>query len=267
MDNEQKRAAVIALHREKKTPSEIFKLVKHLGIKRLFVYRTIKRFSETNSIADRARSGRSRSVRTPALVKAVRERIRRNPCHKKSLLAKQIEVSKRTMCRIINEDLRLKGYRRTTGHFLINELKRQRYLKAKALLRRHARNGHRRILFTDEKIFDVEESFNRQNDRVYSRSAQEAKQKKKRVQRAHHPASVMVSYESVTELHFCEKGLKTTAKGYQETVLEPIVKPLNENLFHGEEWTFQQDSAPAHKGKTSQQRLRDNVLDFIKAEE
>ena len=34
-------------------------------------------------------------------------------------------------------------------------------------------------------------------------------------------------------------------------------------LFHGQNWSFQQDSAPAHKARTTQQWLETNVPDFI----
>lgn len=87
-----------------------------------------------------------------------------------------MNVSKSTMHHIINEDLRLKGYQTITNHFLTNEVKCHRYVKAKALLLRHVHNGHRQILFTDEKLFDVGEPFNYDNDK----------------QRAHHSASTVV---------------------------------------------------------------------------
>lgn len=92
-----------------------------------------------------------------------------------------------------------------------------------------------------------------------------------RVMRGHHPSSVMVwwgvSWQGATELHFCEKGVKTGAKVYQETVLEPVVKPLTQTLFNGQQWVFQQDSAPGRKAKPTQEWLRLNVPQFIKAEE
>ncbi|GFX91572.1 putative MhmaT1 transposase [Trichonephila clavipes] len=55
-----------------------------------------------------------------------------------------------------------------------------------------------------------------------------------------------VSYEGVSKIHFCEKGVKTTAKIYLDTVLEPIVKLVNVNLSNGNDWSFQQDFSSAH---------------------
>ncbi|KAI8429942.1 hypothetical protein MSG28_000408 [Choristoneura fumiferana] len=98
----------------------------------------------------------------------------------------------------------------------------------------------KKILFTDEKIFTVEEKFHRQNNKVYAKSSKDVPASARNVWRTHHPASVMVwwgvSYEGVTPLHFCQQGVK-------------------------------QDSAPAHKAKTTQAWLRENLPDFIAVEE
>jgi hypothetical protein len=61
-----------------------------------------------------------------------------------------------------------------------------------------------------------------------------------------------VSNEGVTQLHFCEQGVKTRAFNYQSDISEKIVKPLSDTLFFGKNWTFQHDSTPAHKAKTTQ---------------
>ena len=109
-------------------------------------------------------------------------------------------------------------------------------------MRIHAHNGHGRILLTDEKILNVEESFNHRIDPVYPRDAQDVKKKKKCVQRVYHPASVMfwwdINYEGVTDVDFREKGVKNTTKGYQDTSLETIAESLNVKYFSGYDWTF-----------------------------
>jgi inhibitor of nuclear factor kappa-B kinase subunit alpha len=53
---------------------------------------------------------------------------------------------------------------------------------------------------------------------------------------------------------------------YQEDVLQGVVKHLNMTLFSGQEWVFQQDSAPAYKAKTTQEWLRRNLVAFISTE-
>lgn len=268
--NKENRIAVIALHKCNKSATEIFNLLKPLKISKKFIYRTVKRYNEISSVEDRARSGRPRETRTPEVIKAVRERIRRNPLRKQKIMAREMKVPPRTMSRIIKQDLGLGAYRRTTGQRLTAALRHIRVTRAKALLQRHVNGGHRQILFTDEKIFTVEEKFNRQNDRVYARSSREAAEKVGKVERGHHPALVMVwwgvSYDGVTQLHFCEQGVKTRALNYQSDILEKVVKPLSNTLFEGKHWIFQQDSAPAHKAKSTQRWLEANVPEFIAAE-
>ena len=49
-------------------------------------------------------------------------------------------------------------------------------------------------------------------------------------------------------------------------MLQGVVKPLKMSLFNGQEWVSQQDSAPAHKAKTTEEWLRRNLLVFVSAE-
>lgn len=74
----------------------------------------------------------------------------------------------------------------------------------------YASGDFKKNLFTDEKIFNVEEYFNKQNDRVYAKSSPEARQKVPRVQKGHFPASVMVwwgiSYDSTNSIRFLKKA-------------------------------------------------------------
>ncbi|UYV65352.1 K02A2.6-like [Cordylochernes scorpioides] len=67
-----------------------------------------------STINDLERSGRLRVQRTQAAIKAIRERIRRNPRRKQNILAKQMNLTPRTVSRIINEDLGLRAFKRRT---------------------------------------------------------------------------------------------------------------------------------------------------------
>jgi transposase len=55
--------------------ASIIDKLKDLKITRDKVYRTVKRLRETGSTADRPRSGRPRSVRTPELINKVKCRL------------------------------------------------------------------------------------------------------------------------------------------------------------------------------------------------
>lgn len=137
--DKENRIAVIALHKVGMEPNAIFKTLHTLGISQMFVYRAINRYNETSSVCDRKRSGRPRSVRTKKLVKAVRERIRRNPVRKQKILSREMKIAPRTMSRILKDDLGLAAYKRRTGHFLTDNLKKNRVVKSKKLLKRYAR--------------------------------------------------------------------------------------------------------------------------------
>ena len=66
---------------------------------------------------------------------------------------------------------------------------------------------------------------------------------------------------------FLQKGVKTGAKVYEDMVLDPIVRGLNTILFRNKHWTYQQDSAPAHKAGSTQMWLEGHVPDFISTAE
>ncbi|CAH0402516.1 unnamed protein product [Chilo suppressalis] len=96
------------------------------------------------------------------------------------------------------------------------------------------------FFFSDEKNFTVEESYNKQNDKVYAHSSKEASNRIPRVQRGHFPSSLMVwlgvSYWGLAEVHFCEKGVKTNAVVYQNTVLTNLVEAVSHTMFNNRHW-------------------------------
>jgi len=60
----------------------------------------------------------------------------------------------------------------------------------------------------------------------------------------------------------CENWCPSVSKGCATR----FVKPLNADFFSGQKWVFQQDSAPAHKVKTTQEWLRRHIPTFISTE-
>ena len=72
----ENRVVVIALHKYRKSDSQIFKLLKPLKMLQNFICRAIKRYKELWGDEDRTRSGRLKSVRAEAAIRTVQERIR-----------------------------------------------------------------------------------------------------------------------------------------------------------------------------------------------
>ncbi len=117
----------------------------------------------------------------------------------------------------------------------------------------YSKSLFKKILFTLEIIFTKRQKFSKQTKKLYAWTPYEAKAKVPRIQRGHSPFSVIVwcggPWNGVAAIHFCVPGIKTTAKIYEETVFQPIVKILNDTLFKGQHWIFQLDSVLAHKSK------------------
>ena len=76
-----------------------------------------------------------------------------------------------------------------------------------------------------------------------------------------------VSSVGRTPLVFVPAGVKINAATYKELILQPIVKDLGEMMFENQPFIFQQDGAPAHTAKSTQEWLQTNIPDFISKEE
>ena len=166
-----KRAAIIQLHRAGHSNSKIMKLLK---APKSTVRNTILRFQELGTMEDRDRSGRPQSARTPAKIKALRERIqriRRNPKRSLRKTAKDMNISHESVRTIVEQDLKMSPYKIRTRQLLTDLQKRKRKERAKILLNR-LKGGTEKgeIVFSDEKLFSVEAKFNTQNDRILGKS-------------------------------------------------------------------------------------------------
>jgi inhibitor of nuclear factor kappa-B kinase subunit alpha len=250
---------------------DIVRRFKPDGISRQYISYTIKRWQETGSAADRPRCGRPRTARTPPLVHKVRERFRRNRRRSVRKLAKKLDTPRTTVRRIVRDDIGLKPYKRQKVHGLSTAQKDKRLVRCKRLLRWSGNNRVNSIVFSDEKIFTVEEKLNKQNDRIYAAAIEDIPEEIRTVQRFQSPSSFMVwaavSAKGKFPLVFVERGVKVNKSYYQREILEKIVKPAGKRIFKNQQWTFQQDSAPAHSAKINQTWCGVNLPDFISSSE
>jgi hypothetical protein len=152
-------------------------------------------------------------------------------------MSQELNISTRSMSCIIRDNLHKCVQRHSKGHILTPAVKVIRRTRAEHLLQLHAENGHENILFTDEKIFTIEEQYNNQNNKIYAKMSCEVKENFPRAHGGHHPSYVMVwwvvSHPGVTPLHFCKKGVKLVP---EKDMLQGVVKHLNMSLFSGQEW-------------------------------
>ena len=147
----------------------------------------------------------------------------------------------------------------------------KRLTRSKGLLARLATQPVDQIVFSDDKLFTIEEATSKQNDRILALKYSSISEKHLYVKRTQKPQSVMVwagiSAKGRTPLIFVPPEVKINSSTYQQLILDPVVKDLSKTMFNKEPFLFQQDGAPAHTSNVSQNWLRKNVPDFISKEE
>jgi DNA-binding Lrp family transcriptional regulator len=263
-----KREDIISLFKANIPKSEISK---RLQVSFQTVSNTINRFQELGISADRPKSGRPASVNTLQVRDKIKKRLTRNPRQSLRSLSKKINLKRETVRRIVKNALKLKPYKLQKAHLLTDKMKTIRLERAKVLLGLATNGVHQRIVFSDEKIFTIEQSFNRQNDRMWLRDVQEEDSEARKVCRTQNPESVMVwagiTGNGKTSLVFIDKGVKVDQVIYRNKILADVLLPWSKQHFGNNHWIFQQDSAPAHKAAKTQTWCREHFPGFISSQE
>ncbi|QQP54437.1 Transposable element tcb2 transposase [Caligus rogercresseyi] len=211
------------------------------------VYDVVKAFKAFGNIWDQEKDADLLSR-----LKAIGNGQSRDPM---SVLAKKRNVSWSTVSRAVKE-LNTISYKWCQAHLLTGKMKEVRLRRCKKVLNslKSGTSPHLKF-FSDEKIFTVDRSSNRQNDRWLAKTEKEVPNSFK----TKNPASVMVL------------GVVSTAGDAGEEinidvylgVLKEVVKPWMDEKASGDVYNgnnlFQQDSAPAHKTKKTQEWLQANT--------
>jgi len=236
------RDEIIFLHNKKFTPKQILTKLSHHKINERFVFRTLKRYKQTGNALPAKKVGRPRLKRTPDVIKVVRERIRRNPARSGRQLAKSLNMHHSTMQMIIKSDLGLQAFKKQLIAGLTDKNKTERVKRCKMLLSRH---GGPDIIFSDEKMFTLERTLNRQNDRVYGASLSEIPRSQRSIPRYQNASAVMVfgafSKKGKIPLKFIDRGVKINKEYYKRHVLQDLVVPEAEKMYGEEPYVFQQE--------------------------
>ena len=259
------RKAIIKLHLQRKSERQI---AESLGVPKTTVHDIISRFNETGINERRPGSGRPRTARTKANVRSIKGRIKRNSNSRKNStreIGKALGISDGSVRNILHKDLGMKSRKKAKGQFLNQNAKQKSLDRCKRLKRRFAAGRHRSILFTDEKLFKDEQSFNSQNHRDWSVEPLPLEQRI--ISRQQKPKQIMVWAgihwsKGKTPLVFIAEGVKVDGRVYRE-MLEDKVFPWARKAFGDEHWTFQQDGAPSHKAVETQELIEANCPDFI----
>jgi transposase len=238
------------------------------GLKKL-----IKKIDETGSIERRPGAGRPRTARCDDNIEQV-EQLALSQENKPGThftqreIARELNVSRSTVNRIVKRDLRLKCFKKHRATELTEANKAARSIRAGQLLRQYPASMVNFIVFTDEKLFTVARPTNSQNDRVYARDGTAKKQvlpARLLRTRPTFSRSVMVSVGvsalGRTSVHFVEPGVKVNGQYYRDVLLMEDLLPDIRQL--SDYFIFQQDSAPAHRARETIDLLRRETPDFI----
>ena len=98
------------------------------------INKVIKRFEETGSTATKPIPGRKRGVRTKRLVDTIRKKLSRNPRRSIRQLAKDLQVSRRTVGRVVKKNLGLTSYKMQRRHLISSASKAKRLDRTKNIL-------------------------------------------------------------------------------------------------------------------------------------
>ena len=230
------RASIKMYHDKGYAPVEILKAVQKLKIGEKKVRRTIKRLIETGSIADRKRSGRPRSVRTPSLINKVKCHLWKIPQQSIIKMATQVNASPRILRRVVKDDLGVKLQRKRRLQGLTQQARKKWLVNSKAPLEWLAEEEMDRIVFSDEKLFSVEEKTNSQNVRIYAASIEHIPEEMRTVQRFRKEKKVMiwcgVSKRGKFPLVFIESGTRINASYYKTHILENVVEHQGQLMYH-----------------------------------
>ena len=154
---------------------------------------------------------------------------------------------------------------------MINEATRLKRLnRSSALLQRLSANKVKRIFFTDENFFYINPPVNSQNNRLWSAGRKRAVNTQRLLSpRAKFSPHVMVSagisFAGKGRLHFVDDKAKINADYYLTNLLPNLIDDCE--LLMNDKFIFQQDGAPAHTARRTQEWLSLECPDFIDKDE
>lgn len=175
----------------------------------------------------------SRTARSKGNMQKVKNRLKRKRRVSARKLASELKISPRSVSRILKNDRHLHLYKKTTQPLLTDTHKAKRKKFANWVRTRFRKEDTMRILFSDEKWFDIDGIYNSQNDRVWAAARAEAGEKRGRKQRRKFPQKRMVWLgacpKDVTPLVIFENGTMDHARYIKEVL--PVAVKYGNNVF------------------------------------
>ena len=198
------------------------------------------------------------------MINNIQAMIDENPGRSMRNIATELKISDWSVRRIVKQDIRYKSYSLRRGQFMTEATKEKRCERAQKLVNffKHPPAQDLLIFYSDEKNFSQDQKVNRKNDRWLCSDPEEVPI----VMATKFPATVMVlgvvsNKGDVMPPHVFEAGLKVNTEVYLN-VLATVVKPWMDGIAGGSPYVWQQDGAPAHTAKATQDWCQLNLPFF-----
>jgi hypothetical protein len=151
-------------------------------------------------------------------------------------MSRELNISTQSSC-ASSGTIYTRAHHCSKGHFLTPALKEIQRTRAEHLLQWHTEDGHKNILFMDEKFFTIEEQYNKQKYKTYAQTSLEVHSEgagRPSLFLCHGLVGGVPSGGDISS--FLQEGDETGVQVYQEYVLQGNVKQVNMTLFSGQEW-------------------------------
>ena len=168
-------------------------------------YDTVRRWcnmiGKTGAIQLSAPPGPPRIIRTKQMIQKAKNRLKRKKKVSSRILAHELSISRTSVRRILKDDLQYHAYKVRVVPLLKDEHKAKRKRFSNWMRTYFKKETTMKILFSDEKMFDIDGVYNLQNDRIWAVNRQEADKAGGRKQKRKFSEKVMVW------LGVCSKGI------------------------------------------------------------
>ncbi|CAM4836603.1 unnamed protein product [Rotaria magnacalcarata] len=254
---------VLSKYRNGDTPTKIFRDLSG-GVGLATIKRWCQMIRRYGSIKLSSSPGRLRIARTSENIRKVKNRCRRKRRVSARKLSMDLDISERSVRRILKNDLGLRSYKKIVEPALSDDQKIKRKQFTNWVRTNFRKEKTLKILFSNEKLFDIDGIYNSQNERVWAVDRADADKKGGIKHKRKFSQKVMVwlgvCSQGITPLVIFDEGTVDHAC-YIEKVL-PVALEYGKKVF-GNDWIFQQDGAKSHQHYLTQQWCRNNFPSFI----
>ena len=204
--------------------------------------RTVKRWCKmirgTGSIELNVPPGRPRTIRTRESIQKVKTRLNRKKPVSIRKLSRELNISRTSVRRILKDDLALRPYKKIVESRLTDEHKKKRKTFSNWIRTNFRKEDTMKILFSNEKMFDIDGIYNSQNDRVWAASRVDANTKGGIQEKRKFSKKVTVwlaaCSEGVSPIVILEEGTLDHRRYIQEIL--PVAVKYGNDVF-GNHWT------------------------------